>query len=219
MLADQECIDEKQCDLIRHFVQGGGGVVATEFSSLFTGRHVRRQDFELADLFQVKAPEFVLWVEDKPLSIDPVRHQVGHGRVVYIAEVKPAIAKPPAKAMTSEYWKLPVNWRELIEAVRWAGGGKLMLEVQAPNTVTTNLLRQRSTGARQIHFVNFDVTGNPHVENIKVWFRLTVGKTTPQVRIFSPDRDQVQSVTPVIRNGKLECELPPLNVYSLMEVR
>ena len=48
VLADQECLDEKQCDLIRRFVQGGGGLVATEFTSLFTDRHVRRRDFELS---------------------------------------------------------------------------------------------------------------------------------------------------------------------------
>jgi hypothetical protein len=220
VLADQECIDEKQCDLIRHFVQGGGGVVATEFTSLFTGRHVRRPDFVLADLFQVKAPEFVLWVDDKPLPISPVRHQVGQGRVVYVAEVKPTIAKPPGKAMTSEYWKLPMNRDELIEAVRWAGAGKLKLEVQAaPNTVAVNLLRQKSSGALQVHFVNFDVAGNPNVQNIKMSVQLPGGATSPQVRMISPDSDEVRSVKCENRNGKLECELPSLNVYSLLEVR
>jgi len=220
VLADQECIDEKQCDLIRHYVEDGGGVVATEFTSLFTKRHVRRRDFELADLFQVTAPKLVLWVDDKPLSISPRRNQVGKGRVVYVAEVKPAIAKPAAAPMTNQYWKLPVNQGELIEAVRWASNGKLMLEVQAaPVTVTVNLLKQRSSGAMQIHFINYDVSGNTYVENIRVSFRLPIGATTAQVKIFSPDNDEVQSVKYVTQDGTLECELPFLKVYSVLEVR
>jgi len=218
VLADQECIDEKQCDLIRHFVQGGGGLVATEFTSLFTGRHVRRRDFELADLFQVTAPEFVLWVEDKPLSMNHARNQVGKGRVVYVPEVKPAIAKPSAAPMTSQYWKLPVNRAELIESVHWAADGKLTLEVQAPITVTVNLLRQRSSKALQVHLINYDVTGNPNVENIKISFRLPTG-TTQQLRVFSPDNNKVSPIAVALQNGKLECKLPPLTIYSLMEVR
>jgi hypothetical protein len=220
VLADQECIDEKQCDLIRLFVQGGGGVVATEFTSLFTNRHVRRPDFQLADLFKVKAPEFVLWVDDQPLAISPVRNQVGPGRVIYVAEVKPAIVKPSGKPMTSEYWKLPVNRDELVDAVRWASSGRLTLEVHgAPLTVTVNLLRQRSSGALQVHCVNFDIGGNPEVENIKVSVRLPEGKSAPQVRVHSPDQSETQSITPVIRDGTLECELPRLQFYSLLEIR
>jgi hypothetical protein len=220
VLADQECLDEKQCDLIRHFVQSGGGVVATEFTSLFTGRHVRRPDFQLADLFQVKAPEFVLWVEDQPLSIAPVRNQVGSGRVVYVPEVKPAIAKPTGKPMTNEYWKLPVNREELIEAVRWACGGRLTLEVHgAPLTVTANLLRQRGSEAIQLHWVNFDVAGHPKIENITISFQLPAKKTDPQVRLYSPDREETRSITPVIQHGRLECELPQVQFYSLLEIR
>ena len=37
--------------------------------------------------------------------------------------------------------------------------------------------------------------------------------------MISPDGDEVQSVKYEIRNGRLECELPSLKVYSLMEVR
>jgi hypothetical protein len=145
---------------------------------------------------------------------------VGKGRVVYVAEVKPAIAKPAAAPMTNQYWKLPVNQGELIEAVRWASNGKLMLEVQAaPVTVTVNLLKQRSSGAMQIHFINYDVSGNTYVENIRVSFRLPIGATTAQVKIFSPDNDEVQSVKYVTQDGTLECELPFLKVYSVLEVR
>ena len=218
VLADQECIDEKQGDLIRHFVQGGGGLVATEFTSLFTARHVRRQDYELADLFQVPAPKFVLWVKDKPLLMAPLRHEVGHGRVVYVPEVKPAIEKPPGEAMTSRFWKLPVNADELIEAVQWAAGGALSLEVKAPKTVTTNLVRQRGSGALQIHLVNYDVAGNPRMEHIQIRLRLP-STGARQVRVFSPDLHEPLSLEFTTREGNLEFSLPSLEVYSVVEVR
>jgi hypothetical protein len=219
VLADQECLDEKQCDLIRHFVQSGGGVVATEFTSLFTGRHVRRPDFQLADLFQVKAPEFVLWVEDQPLSIAPVRNQVGSGRVVYVPEVKPAIAKPTGKPMTNEYWKLPVNREELIEAVRWACGGRLTLEVHgAPLTVTVNLQKQRASGALQVHLVNYDVKGKPNLDNIELSLRLS-SITIPHVTVFSPDSSEVRSIENVMHEGILKFRLPSLEFYSVAQIR
>ena len=219
ILADQECLDEKQCDLIRRFVHAGGGVVATEFTSLFTERHARRRDFELKDLFQVPAPTFILWVEDKPLAISPAQNQVGPGRAVYVPEVKPAIAKPTAAPMTSKYWKLPVNWQELIEAVKWAGAGKLMLEMQAPNTVTANVLRQRGSGALQIHVVNFDVAGDPNVENIEISLRLPSGASAREVKLFSPDRSEVLPIESAMQGERLSFRLPTLQVYSLVEIR
>ena len=217
VLADQECLNKKQCDLIRRFVQGGGGLVATEFTSLFTSRHVRRRDYELADLFQVPAPEFVMFVKEKPLAIGPVRHAVSGGRVVYVAEVKPAIEKPPGEAMTSRYWKLPANTEELIKAVQWAGVGNLMLEVEAPITVTANLLRQRKSGALQIHLVNYDMGRNPRVDNIQM--RVRVAEGTHHVRIFSPDQNEIMTAEGEMQEGRLEFKLPALEVYSVVDIR
>lgn len=219
IVADQECLSEDECDSIRQFVESGGGLVATEFTSLFTLRHRRRRNYMLADLFKVPAPPYVMWVEDKPLSIPPARNRVGRGRVVYVSEVKPAIPKPPGVAMTSQYWKLPVNTDELIEAVAWAADDNLMLEVKAPKTVTANLLRQRGSGALQIHLVNYNVGENTSVENIEVSMRLPSGVSGRQVRVFSPDTSDVVPIEGAYRNGKLEFGLPSLEVYSVVEIR
>jgi hypothetical protein len=219
VLADQECLDKSQCELIRGFVAGGGGLVATEFTSLFTGRRVRRRDYELADLFRVPPPAFVMWESNKPLEIGLVRNSLGRGRVVYVPEVKPAIEKPAGEAMTSRYWKLPMNWEDLIEAVRWAGGGKLQLETKAPNTATANLLRQRSSGALQIHLVNYDVGRNSRVENLEISMELPPGAGEPQVRVFSPDQQDVRSLRATMNTGGLKFRLPLLEVYSVVEVR
>ena len=67
------------------------------------------------------------------------------------------------EAMTSLFWKLPKNTDELIESFKWAAGGALSLEVKAPGTVTTNLLKQRNSGALQIRLDNYNVAGNPRL--------------------------------------------------------
>jgi hypothetical protein len=173
VLADQECLSDEKLDLIRGFVNHGGWLVATEWTSLHTEWRELRPGFGMADLFQAKPAEswvggLPLVVGEKPSIPSPVRNQVGDGRVVYLAEVKAAKEKPATVPIASEYWKLPVNWLELIEAVRWGAGGELALEVKTPLTVTADLLRQRASGAFLIHLVNYDVGWTPAVENIEV---------------------------------------------------
>ena len=114
MLADQECLDDDKIALIESYVFGGGGLVATEYSSLYTEWRLRRPDFGLKKLFGVTAPPWKgRGVAEKPMNGGAVRNPFGAGRVVYLSEMKPTIEKPPAVAMTSEYWNCPVtgaNW-------------------------------------------------------------------------------------------------------------
>src|SRR5262249_15976918 len=56
ILGDVECLSDEQLDLIRAYVQNGGGLVATEWTSLYTEWRVLRPGFGLGDLFKVKAP-------------------------------------------------------------------------------------------------------------------------------------------------------------------
>jgi len=225
ILADQECLSDEQLDLIRGFVENGGGLVATEWTSLYTEWRELRQDFGLGDLFRVHAPEFfdggigVYPVGgEKQSASGPVRNQVGRGRVVHIPEVEASIEKPATVPMSSRYWKLPLNWQALIDAVRWASGGELVLEVKAPPTVTTNLLLQRASGGFLIHFVNYDMERTPEVENIEVWLRIPALQKVRQISVLTPDADIVQSLPPVTRNGKFGFVLSSLNTYSLVEI-
>jgi hypothetical protein len=223
VLADQECLSDEQLDLIRRYVSHGGGLVATERTSLYTDWRRRRPGFGLMDLFKVKAPEpggggLSLGVGEELSVPRQVRNQVGGARVVYLPEVKASKEKPASVPMTSEYWKLPVNWPELIEAVRWAGGGELALEVKAPLTVTTNLLKQRASGAFLVHLVNYNVKRTPTVENVEVWFRIPAREKVKQISVFTPDADAVQSLQLVTRDGKFGFVLPWLKTYSVAEV-
>jgi hypothetical protein len=121
--------------------------------------------------------------------------------------------------MTNEYWKLPVNREELIDAVRWASGGRLTLEVHgAPLTVTVNLLKQRGSGALQVHLVNYDAKGKPNLDNIELSLRLS-SNAIPHVTVFSPDSSEVRSIENVMHEGTLKFRLPSLEFYSVAQIQ
>ena len=217
VIADQECLDDEQLELIRKYVQQGGGLVATEHTSLYTEWRRRRPDFGLKDLFQVTAPD---WrgqdAPEKVLEVGKVQHEVGRGRVAYVAEVKPVIEKPPAAAMTNAYWKLPENWESLVEAAQWAAGGRMTLKVEAPLTVTAELLRQPGTGKLLLHLINYDAERTPMVKNIQV--RLRRPEEVKELTVLSPDEGGAQTLTPTREEGALAFTVPTLKTYSVVVI-
>jgi hypothetical protein len=219
-LADQECLNEDQMDLIRKFVSDGGAVVATEYTSLFSNWRERRPDFGLKDLFRVTAPEWrgIRGGDQFPAS-GPVRNQVGRGRVVYIPEIKPAIPKPMGARMTSEYWKLPVNWKEIVESVRWAAGGAFSLEMNAPPSVIAEPMRRAEGKELLLHLVNYDVARDPSVSNIEVSLRLPQNAQVENVTLLSPDRADTPSLAYKVHDGMVAFIVPRLATYDLALVR
>jgi hypothetical protein len=217
VLADQECLDDSQLDLIRQYVHQGGGLVATEHTSLYTPWRLRRRDFGLKGLFAVEAPMRGTRGNEIDLQIVPVRNQAGRGRVVYVAAVKPAIEKPPTVRMTSAYWKLPLNWEELIEAVRWAAGGKFSLEVQTPETlaVAAEFIDQPGQSRRIVHLLNYAAPQGSTLGNISVDAELLEGKQVRQVILLSPDGSEAATAPNRVANGRVRFIVPHLRTYTL----
>lgn len=204
-LADQECLSDEQIRLIEGFVRGGGGLVATGHSSLYTEWRERRRDLGLRALVGTETAK-------------PVRRQEGQGRVVYLPAVQPSIEKPPSAPMTSQYWKLPRNWEELASAVRWAAGGELPLEVKGPPTVTAELLEQKAQGRLLVHLLHYDTARRPEAGRIEVSLRLPAGKSVSEAFLISPDEKGAQPLACVVRNGRAAFVVPRLATYSLAVV-
>jgi hypothetical protein len=220
VLADQECLDDEQLELIREFVRNGGGLVATEQTSLYTERRLRRRDFGLKDLFGVAAPSWhAREGTGEATNVGPVRKRFGAGRVTYIPEVKPAIAKPPTVPMTSEYWKLPLNWQELIEAVRWAAGGRLSLDVKAPLTVTTELTEQKREKKLLVHFLNYDVARVPRVMNIEADLKIPEGESVKEISLCTPDGPDIPDLPYIPKDGRVTFNISSLQTYTLAAVQ
>jgi len=218
VLADQECLSEAQMHLIRNFVERGGAVVATEQTSLYTTRRLRRPDFGLQNLFKVSAPQ---WqgprAVEKNLEIAPVRNMIGRGRVVYIPSVQAAIEKPRAERMSSRYWKLPVNWKELIEGVKWAAGGRLSLEVIAPGTlaVVAELVDQPGKPRRLVHLVNYAGPQGKVVSNLRVAVELPQGRQAGEITLLTPDGGESHKVSGSFEQGRVHFTVPRLDTYTL----
>jgi hypothetical protein len=177
----------------------------------------------LADLFKVKAPASLdegqsLEGEERPSAAGPVHNQAGRGRVVYLPEVKAAIKKPTAVPMASRFWKLPLNCTDLIESVRWAADGDLAMEVKAPLTVTVELLRQKETGARLLHLLNYDNRANPVVKKIEVRLSVRSFGKVGQVSLQSPDHDGVVSLPLTVSGEHNVFTVSSLETYALVVV-
>jgi hypothetical protein len=212
VLADQECLSDEKLDLIRNFVNQGGGLVATENTSLYTEWRQKKRDFGLNDLFQVKAPE------GHGRSVSATQKQVGKGRVVYIPRVQPSLPKPTAVAMTCQYWKLPVNFKELIESVQWVSGNNLSLSIEAPLTVTMELTQKNDKSALILHLVNFD-SGNPSVPNIKVDILVPAGKKVTQVTVLTPDGRNDDILQFKESEERIVFTVPQLSIYDMVVMK
>jgi hypothetical protein len=144
---------------------------------------------------------------------------VGRGRVVYVPEVRPAVKKPPAVPMTSAYWKLPVNEEELMEAVRWASGQRLSLEVKAPRTVTAELMEQKQKGELVLHLLNYNVVRTPSVANIDVSLQIPLGKKVKSISLLSPDEKTFVTLPVTARDGRAGFVVPRLHTYDLVVIQ
>lgn len=220
VLADQECLSEDEIRSIGTFVRHGGGLVATEYTSLYTEWRLRRPEFGLKDLFKVKAPQ---WrgggIPEEPIEGGSIRAGAGKGRVAYIPSIKPGREKPPASKMSSQYWKLPVNWKELIAAVRWAATERLSVEVKAPTTVAMELMVQKQTSNLLLHLLNYDEVQTPVVTDIEVSLEIPNGKTVQQIQLLTPDANEQSILEYTFERGRARFVVPRLRVYNLLIIQ
>ncbi|MEA1997340.1 MAG: beta-galactosidase trimerization domain-containing protein [Gemmatimonadota bacterium] len=216
ILADVECLSEDKIELIRKFVQNGGGLVATEHSTLYTEWRRRKKNFGLKDLFQVDAPRWLgRNTPESILEIEPVKNSFGRGRVVYLPEVKPAVKKPPTASMLSHYWKLPLNQEEIIEAVEWAAGGELSLNVDAPETVTIEITEKKDRSCVMLHLLNYDSGHGSVIKNIRVSLEIPDGKSVASIIDLSPDNDGFDKVDFTTEGKRVLFKIPELDTYEI----
>jgi len=208
VLANQDALSDDELCRIRAFVSEGGGLVATEDTSLLSEWRLRRPRFGLADLFGFDAP-----------SPATARRLVGKGRVVYLPRIEYSVEPPPpglSYNFANEYWKLPKNCTELIAAVEWAAGKQLTVSVQAPLSVAIELAEQRGSGNWILHLVNFDFA-RP-VDDIAVSLRLPNGRELKEVVVETPDGPAIQVLENSIARGIVSFRVPRLQVYDLVRL-
>lgn len=218
ILADQECLNDDKLDLVRSFVKNGGGLVATEHTSLYTEWHERKRDFGLKDLFKIAAPE---WhnrsAPEDILDIPIQRNQYGRGSVCYIPEVRAAKKKPATMPMTGQYWKLPLNWSELVESVKSVSSTKFAVDIsEAPVTVTMQLTEKTDQSALVLHLINFAPV-SAAIENIKVSLKIPSGKSVREITLMSPDGGEETRLKYMVNaTGEVVFSVPRLLTYDVI---
>ncbi len=208
ILANQDALSDEKLGCIRTFVNEGGGLVATENTSLLNEWRLRRPKFGLADLFGFDTP-----------SPAPAQRLVGEGRVVYLPRIE-CSTEPPVPSMnynfTNHHWKLPKNYPELIAAIRWAARGRLTVSVQAPLSIAAELVEQRSSGNWILHLINFDFT--KPVDNVAVNLRLPKGRELKEAVVETPDNSATQVLKATSTEGVVSFRVPRLKIYSLVRL-
>jgi hypothetical protein len=218
-LADQECLSDRQMKRIREFVTLGGGLVATEHTSLYTEWRRRRKNFGLADCFGISAPR---WngpeVPETIVAGGPIQKKLGKGKVMYVPEIVPATPKPPGEAMTSEYWSSAVNARALRDAVVWAAGGTVTLETDESlsPSVTMELVHQEREKRLILHILNYDHARHPAIHDVHVEVRIPAPYRVKHLRELSPDRPGEERSLRWTSGPTAKVLIPVVEVYTLL---
>jgi hypothetical protein len=211
VLANQDALSDDQIDQVRRFVEAGGGLVATEHTSMQTEWRKQRNGFGLADVLGIDVPP------DDQMSIHPIKREFGKGRVVYIPRIEPELTPPPAMmshSFTNQYWKLPKNYEDLTDALRWVARQEFSVHVEAPLWVTIELAEQRSTNTWLLHVLNF--REDQPLADIPVQIRTPVGMRLREAVLESPDGLEKQTLRASTRTGVASFLIPKLDVYDLV---
>lgn len=205
VLANQDALSDQQAEKIRAFVRRGGALIATGSASQFTEWRQRRPGMALAD---------VLGFVEPPATAR--RGTFGSGRTVYLPRVDPA-AEPPRPELyyvfRHEFWKLPRNHSEIVQAVQWALNGP-RLNVTAPDWVAVEFTEQQPKNRYLVHMVNYKVA--PPVLNIVLKLQVPPGKRLKHVVAESPDALKPLTLRPLQQGGTATVTLPKLDVYSVL---
>ncbi|MFZ5881743.1 MAG: alpha-amylase family protein [Chloroflexota bacterium] len=234
VLPNVEMLDPEQVELISQFVRNGGGLVATELTSLYDEWRRIRPDFALRDLFGANA---LLDLGDnwqKPTAsakynASYVQNPVGSGRVAYVPNIQTrraadytgVIGEEPYRFGT-EQWEHPLNAADLLKAIRWAAGGLLAAEVDAPEGVAVELLTLPSPpgigaggeGALLLHLLNYKL--DTPVPEARIRLRLPVGKKVTRASLLTYPADSEIEI-PFSHTGvTLKVTIPAFERYAMV---
>ena len=134
---------------------------------------------------------------------------------LYIPEIIPAIKKPATEEMRSPYWKLPKNWKEMMESVAWAAGTRLTLETNAPETVAIEVTEKEDRSGIIVHLLNYNNERDSVLKNIRVSLEIPDKQDVDNLEVFSPDNNKTVNIDFHIENNRLIFVIPELKTYDL----
>lgn len=212
VLPDTECLSNKELDMLKAFVNNGGGLLLTDNSGEYDDWRRRRKDKSLLEMLGVS--------RESRLNLQ--KSNFGKGRVVYVPELRSdrvfepekqifEAFKPNQPMITPEYWGMPVNLDKIIEAIGWASFDSIPIEIEAPLYVVAELQKKQSDGKYCLHLLNYKPEEEIH--NIKIKFNRDFDGKWEKVKVLSPDTGE-EYVLQVGKDGWLT--VPRLNCYLIL---
>ncbi len=222
VLPDSECLSDAQLSFIRRFVEQGGGLLVTGPAGLYDEWHRLRVEPGLGGLVegQSAGEEYVEQVKSMgTTAAKPAHKEYGRGRVIYFPAVRFDGALPapePYFEIDNKYWKLPTNWEEITEGVRWASRDVLPVRVSGPSYLVANLVSQSARKRTLLHLVNYDAKNTEAIKSIEVACNLPQGVTAHAVVVYSPDLDAPYTLSSNGSAGKALFTVPEVKEYSIV---
>jgi len=217
ILPNSECLSDSQIALIRRFVEAGGGLIATEQTGLFDSwRRVR-----VTPGLQGLVADQSLSKSGEKNSGATMRNEVGRGRVAYMPAIEFDGTLPPPEpyfTIGMSLWKRPRNWRQLIDAIRWASREDIPLEVQGPEYLIANVVEQPDRHRRLVHLVNCDAEHVSAIANVKVRCAVAAGQSGATVTFHSPDTSGGELLKSEFKDGMVAFTVPSFKVYGVVEL-
>ena len=222
ILPDSECLADWQLSALRHFVESGGGLVATEQSGLYDEWRRVRVEPGLAGLVdaQAKAKAYQERVVGRSVaSAKGVRKEFGKGRVVYFLSLAFDGPMPEAKAyftIDNRYWKRPANWQDLCEGIRWAAGGHLPMKIVGPPSLAANLVSQIEQRRMVLHLVNYAARRGGPVTSVEVKVELAAGAMLKGIKLLSPDYAESTMLKGTQEGAVVSFLVPEIRTYLVV---
>jgi hypothetical protein len=224
ILPDSECLSDEQLAAVRSFVEKGGGLLAIGQSGLYDEWRRLRVRPGLTGLVdgQVRARGYEENVRRTETTGAPVRKQVQQGRAVYIPGLRFDGAMPEREnysSISARYWKLPRNWQEVADSVRWLAQYELPASISGPAYLVGNLVSQPDKRRAMVHLVNYNRRTTTSIKSVEVRYRLPRGEKVKDVRIYSPDSDGAPVTLSATASGaEAVFTVPEVKVYSIAVV-
>ncbi len=225
ILPNSECLSDEQISLIRRYVEGGGGLVVTEQAGLYDEWRRARTQPGLSGLVegQFSGSEYQEDVKSQLNSPGTAaRKQAGRGRVAYLPSLEFDGALPPPEpyfTITNRFWKRPINWKEITDAVCWAAGDPIPFTVDGPEFLVANYTCQPRNRRYLIHLVNYNTTKVPSLADIQVRVETSRNEKTHRVTLYAPDSNNAQPLDFSNHGYSTTFTVPELRTYALIAVQ
>lgn len=225
VLPDSLCLSGGQLAAVRKFVEQGGGLVATGQAGAYDEWRRLRPKPGLPGLetAQPAARPYQQDIRPEELRGREFRTTFGKGRVAYFPEIQYDGRLPVMRdyfRISSRFWKLPANWEQIANAVRWAAFEDIPVEIGGPVYLVAHVVRQAAQRRMMIHLLNYQARNGPAVDNVSVTFRLPDGRKPGGVELLSPDANG-RTQAPVTPAGpdRWRFSVPTVRVYTMAVIR